>query len=363
MRHLPSILLLLAACTGKPPGPLDTSDDRSGGSGDSEDTDTGPQDTDTADTSPIDTGAPQDEDGDGWLTPEDCDDADPDVSPGATESCNGEDDDCDGATDESDAPDARTWYPDADGDGWGTSDGATVACDQPAHTAGRDGDCDDTRADIRPDAAEEDCTDPVDYNCDGSTGYADGDADGWPACSECNDGDPSAYPDAPEVEADGVDQDCDGWDLGADADADGVYDYDEAALGTDPADADSDDDGLSDGEEVAAGTDPLLTDTDGDGLDDGDEAAEGADPLLADTDGDGWDDGDEVDDYTDPADATDHPYTGGWSIDACRDSIVSTGTGVGDIAPNFALTDEHGDTVRLHDFCERVVLLDFTEFW
>ena len=45
-----------------------------------------------------------DGDGDGFLPPEDCDDTDPDIHPGANELCNGADDDCDGSTDE-DFPD------------------------------------------------------------------------------------------------------------------------------------------------------------------------------------------------------------------------------------------------------------------
>ena len=33
-------------------------------------------------------------------------------------------------------------------------------------------------------ADESDCTDPNDYNCDGSVAYADADADGWAACED-----------------------------------------------------------------------------------------------------------------------------------------------------------------------------------
>lgn len=298
-----------------------------------------PKDTDSAADTDTDAG---DDDDDGYTAEAgDCDDANPAVNPGADESCNGTDDDCDGETDGPDAVDALTWYPDGDADGWGTPEGASVACDQPAYTVGREGDCDDARADVHPDASEADCADPTDYNCDGAVGYVDGDGDGWAACAECDDTDRDVFPGAAETAEDGVDQDCDGWDLGGDVDGDGLDDTDEISLGTDPYDADSDDDTLSDGAELASGTDP----------------------LLADSDGDGWDDGVELSGYTDPTDATDHPYTGGWSIDSCRSSIVSTGTAVGDIAPNFELVDQHGDTVRLHDFCGRAVLLDFTEFW
>jgi hypothetical protein len=40
-----------------------------------------------------------DADGDGFSPPEDCDDSDPNVSPGAGETCNGADDNCDGVVD------------------------------------------------------------------------------------------------------------------------------------------------------------------------------------------------------------------------------------------------------------------------
>jgi hypothetical protein len=104
-------------------------------------------------------------------------------------------------------------------------------------------------------------------------------------------------------------------------------------------------------------------DDDGDGLTNAQEAELGSDPELADTDGDGWDDGAEVDGYTDPTDDGDHPYTGGWAMGACRHDLVSTGTQVGDVATDFALTDQFGDTLRLHDFCDREVLLVSAAFW
>jgi hypothetical protein len=104
-------------------------------------------------------------------------------------------------------------------------------------------------------------------------------------------------------------------------------------------------------------------DADGDGAVNSAEEAAGSDPALPDSDGDNWLDGEEIAQSTDPNDGEDHPYTGGWAIDACRDSIESTGNAVGQVAYNFELPDQFGDTVRLHDFCNRVIYLVFGAFW
>jgi peroxiredoxin len=108
--------------------------------------------------------------------------------------------------------------------------------------------------------------------------------------------------------------------------------------------------------------DPNL-DTDGDGLTDLEEEALGTDIANVDTDGDGWEDGVEVEGNTDPTGRRDHPYTGGWAIGACRNDIVPTGNDIGDIAEDFALSDQFGETVNLHDFCDREVLLVSAAFW
>lgn len=96
-------------------------------------------------------------------------------------------------------------------------------------------------------------------------------------------------------------------------------------------------------------------DSDEDGLTDWEESELGSDPNDPDTDGDGWADGEEYDQNTDPTDSGSKPYLGGWQIDDCE--VSSTGHEVGDIAENFALKDQFGDTVELHDFCNRVVVL------
>jgi len=99
-------------------------------------------------------------------------------------------------------------------------------------------------------------------------------------------------------------------------------------------------------------------DTDGDGLPDWREYQLGSDPEQPDTDGDTYRDGVEFDSFTDPTDADDHPYEGGWPIDACRHDTFGD-----DTAQDFALIDQFGETVRLHDFCDHVVLLVGCTSW
>ncbi len=162
----------------------------------------------------------------------DCDDTSAGVNPAAVETCNDTDDDCDGSMDE-DATDPSTWYADADGDGYGTTNYTTAACDQPSGYVADSTDCNDIDGAVNPGAAEV-CND-IDDNCDGaidtdatdmSTWYADADADGYGttayttiACdqpagyvassTDCDDTEATVNPAATEL-CDEIDNDCDG---------------------------------------------------------------------------------------------------------------------------------------------------------
>lgn len=148
-------------------------------------------------------------DGDGYGSDEDCNDSDATIHPDKDEVCDGIDNNCDDVIDEGSAIDASTWYADTDGDGYGNVDDSKTSCVQPDGYVDDKDDCDDADDKIHPGAEESDCTDPVDYNCDGSVGYADSDGDGVAACEDCDDTNALAFPGNPEV-CDGVDNDCDG---------------------------------------------------------------------------------------------------------------------------------------------------------
>ncbi|RME20297.1 MAG: hypothetical protein D6798_20790, partial [Deltaproteobacteria bacterium] len=109
-----------------------------------------------------------DADGDGWFTPDDCNDRDAAIHPDATEVCDGIDNDCNGVIDVNDAVDAVLYYQDGDGDGFGDDSRTVSACSQPPGFVTSGDDCDDGDAATNP-AAEEICNDGADNNCNGDS--------------------------------------------------------------------------------------------------------------------------------------------------------------------------------------------------
>ncbi|MBO6934728.1 MAG: putative metal-binding motif-containing protein [Deltaproteobacteria bacterium] len=150
---------------------------------------------------------PIDNDGDGWVEGDDCDDTDPNTYPGAPEDCcEGIDRNCDGFADM-----CTNCFPeavDADGDGYydsGWVDGEI--------------DCDDTNPDVNP-GAEEICYDGLDNDCSGGIDdgvecpiinpIPDADGDGYTIDVDCDDSNPFVNPGIEFDCVDSLDNDCDG---------------------------------------------------------------------------------------------------------------------------------------------------------
>ncbi|MBO85514.1 MAG: hypothetical protein CL927_09155, partial [Deltaproteobacteria bacterium] len=170
-----------------------------------------------------------DRDADGVHTPDDCDDRDPAVYPGAPEVCDGIDNDCSGTPDDNPI-DGLLLYTDADADGHGIAP-LFYGCSQ-AEGAIQAGDCNDLDPAIHPGADDTNC-DGIDDDCDGLIdgdqwfeGFADRDGDGYgdpdqptescdpfavvPNSDDCDDNDSAIHPAGEEVCGDQVDSDCDG---------------------------------------------------------------------------------------------------------------------------------------------------------
>jgi hypothetical protein len=125
--------------------------------------------------------------------------------------CDGRDNDCDGLTDE-DAVDAKTFYQDLDGDGYGNNVGVVMGCEPPGQQYVETGeDCNDNSSNIHP-LATEYCNN-VDDDCDGVVDnpgecIADADEDGYFADIDCDDSNPNVNPGHDEI-CDALDNDCD----------------------------------------------------------------------------------------------------------------------------------------------------------
>lgn len=155
----------------------------------------------------------------------DCNDGSAAVSPGASESCDGQDNDCDGAIDEAGATGCTLRYKDGDYDGYGaTADVRCLCATTGLYTATSPGDCNDSNNAIHPGRTES--CDGIDNDCDGavdelwptlSTACAAGVgaclSSGTVVCNgtqngtECN-----AVPGTPssDFNCNGIDDDCDG---------------------------------------------------------------------------------------------------------------------------------------------------------
>jgi len=153
-----------------------------------------------------------DQDDDGWIAMFDCNEELAEVHPEADERCNDRDDDCDGVRDE-DPVDGSPWYRDGDGDGFGDPLVKKIACAQLEGWVADDRDCDDTDAEVHPDAKET-WYDGVDGDCDGWSDY-DQDRDEHDSedhgGGDCDDLDDAIHPGAEDLLNDRIDQDCDGF--------------------------------------------------------------------------------------------------------------------------------------------------------
>ena len=148
--------------------------------------------------------------------PNDCNDEDSSIYPGAPEYCDGIDSNCDGVLDENVT---ETLFVDSDGDGFGDPNAPAEGCEGAEGLVANSLDCDDSDAEINP-ASEEVC-DTIDNNCDGqidegvqNTYFLDDDGDlygsdvstlscdepsGYTAVSgDCNDSNPLVNPAAVE---------------------------------------------------------------------------------------------------------------------------------------------------------------------
>jgi len=303
----------------------------------------------------------------------DCDDADSDVHPHATEVCDGVDDDCDERVDENLE---LAWYLDADGDGYGDPDDGVELCDPGSGRVANSTDCDDAAASTHP-GAEELCN-GVDDDCDGlededtSTFYVDDDGDGFggeavelcelrsghsAVAGDCDDTSGAVHPAATE-RCNGLDDDCDATVDEDPSDAITVYtDGDGDGFGAEPTstgcaagagwsavdgDCDDADDGVhpeaveacnevdddcDDATDEDLGLFTVYDDSDGDGFGDPDAEHEVCDPSGYATDATDCDDGDAA---VHP-DATETWYDGtDQDCDGVDDDVDGDGYGIAD---------------------------------
>ena len=240
----------------------------------------------------------------------DCDDDDPDLSPGEGEVVgDGIDQDCDGVD---------ACFADADGDGYRPSAGTVIDsndldCEDSGEATSADptGDCDDADSAVSPGATE--VCDGVDNDCNGLTDYVipTSGPGAFYEISVCDDTDNDGLLDYTERTVTLTDPYLD------DTDEDGVDDGVECGL-SEPEDPDATTGSFTADDDPSTTTDPLNPDSDDDGLDDGEEDRNGngavdsgeTDPNNPDSDGGGASDGKEHRVGTDPLDPSDDEEAG-----------------------------------------------------
>ena len=215
-----------------------------------------------------------DNDGDGYLSYEDCNDEDVNINPGVAETCDGGDNNCNNEIDEG-LP-IFTYYLDFDNDGYGDINFPMDTC-QSTPIMGfvdNDIDCDDSNNGINVDAIE--VCDGIDNDCNGSiddglqiyTYFIDNDGDGFgdmavaaDTCQstpisgyvdndmDCDDTNADINPSLTEIEYNGLDDDCNPLTLDDDLDMDGfdlANDCDDANANVNPATIEIEYNGLDD---------------------------------------------------------------------------------------------------------------------
>ncbi len=185
----------------------------------------------------IDTVTALDNDNDGYTDDVDCNDNNPNINPNAMEIPNNNiDENCDGLI----------LVIDMDGDGFNSDedcndtnpginpgqieipnnnidencDGDLLVIDEDNDGFNSDEDCDDNNPNINP-AADEIPNNTIDENCDGLFLIVDEDEDGWNSDSDCDDNNPDINPTAVEIPNNNIDENCDGIILVIDEDNDG----------------------------------------------------------------------------------------------------------------------------------------------
>jgi hypothetical protein len=111
------------------------------------------------------------------------------------------------------------YWSDADGDGFGDAGGTHDVCPQTGLVANAD-DCDDSRADVNPGAAETPYN-GLDDDCDAATPDDDLDNDGYGLGEDCDEQRADVNPGMPETPYNGLDDDCNAATLDDDLDLDG----------------------------------------------------------------------------------------------------------------------------------------------